>query len=232
MPSRMSGSGWDALPVDREGRQALLNVRELVEALPNIREWLGVPLECPGVVRRRCRTSRSGGRPSRMSGNGRETLPNIQEWWEAHPDIQELSGNPLECPGGSLKCLGVFKSPSRMSGRVFRPLSDMHESLTNTPGNPRGPPGHPGGPSEHSRKSERASRTSMRVSRPLPDIREGLRTTPGYPRGLPDIREGLPPLPDIREGLPNTDKHLGGPPNHSQTSEKAFNNSQIFVRAS
>ena len=41
----MSGSGW--------------------EALPDIREWLGGPPECLGLV----------GRPSRMSGCVREALP-------------------------------------------------------------------------------------------------------------------------------------------------------------
>ena len=39
------------------------------ETLPDVREWLRVPPECPGMV----------GRPYRMSGSGRETLPNVQE---------------------------------------------------------------------------------------------------------------------------------------------------------
>ena len=40
------------------------------EALPDIWEWSGVPLGCPGVV----------GIPSRMSGCGREALQDVREW--------------------------------------------------------------------------------------------------------------------------------------------------------
>ena len=46
-PSRMSESGWNALP--------------------DVREWSGGPPKCPGEVRR----------PSKMSGNGGEALPNV-----------------------------------------------------------------------------------------------------------------------------------------------------------
>ena len=45
----MSGSGW--------------------EAFPNVREWSGSPPGCPAVV----------GRPSRLTGSGREALPDDQE---------------------------------------------------------------------------------------------------------------------------------------------------------
>ena len=54
----------------------------------DVREWLGDPPKCPVVVRR----------PSWMSGNGREALP----------DVREFLGGPLRCPG-------VVRSPSRMS---------------------------------------------------------------------------------------------------------------------
>ena len=40
------------------------------EALPDVREWLKGYPECPKVV----------GRPSRMSGSGREALSDIREW--------------------------------------------------------------------------------------------------------------------------------------------------------
>ena len=50
-PSRMSGSGQEALP----------NVREWLEALPDVWEWSGGPPGCPRVV----------GIPSRMSDSGR-----------------------------------------------------------------------------------------------------------------------------------------------------------------
>ena len=56
----MSESGWEALP----------DVRELSEALQDVREWLKGYPECRGVVRRPCR----------MSESGRETLPNVQQF--------------------------------------------------------------------------------------------------------------------------------------------------------
>ena len=34
----------------------------------------------------------------RMSGSCRKTLPIVQEWWNSHPDVQELSGDSPECP--------------------------------------------------------------------------------------------------------------------------------------
>ena len=39
-------------------------------ALPDVREWLGDPAECPGVIERL----------SLMSGSGLEALPDVQEW--------------------------------------------------------------------------------------------------------------------------------------------------------
>ena len=74
-PSRMSKSGW--------------------EALPDVREWLGGPPGCPGVVGRPSRLSGSGERPSWMSGSCweallkvREALPDVHEGWEALPDVR------------------------------------------------------------------------------------------------------------------------------------------------
>ena len=46
--------------------------------LPDFREWLGGPPGCPGVVGRHSWMSRSGGRPSRMSGSGQESLPDVK----------------------------------------------------------------------------------------------------------------------------------------------------------
>ena len=69
------------------GREALLGTLEVIpdvrewsggprgcpgvygEAIPDVREWLRGPPGCPGVV----------GKPSRMTGSGRETLPNVRE---------------------------------------------------------------------------------------------------------------------------------------------------------
>ena len=40
------------------------------EVLTDDREWSGVPAGCPRVI----------GRPSRMSGSGREDNPEVREW--------------------------------------------------------------------------------------------------------------------------------------------------------
>ena len=69
----MSGSGPDTLS---DVRKVLPNARRY---FPDVRELVG--------------------RPSRMSGSGRQALPYVQEWWKVPP----------ECPG-------VVARPSRMSG--------------------------------------------------------------------------------------------------------------------
>ena len=64
------------------------------------------------------------GRPSQMSGSGREALPNVREWL----------GNPPGCPGSLHGCLGVVGSPSQKLGGpleclgLVRRLSQMSES--------------------------------------------------------------------------------------------------------
>ena len=40
------------------------------DAILDVRVWSGGPPGCPGEV----------GMPSRMSGSGREALPDVQEW--------------------------------------------------------------------------------------------------------------------------------------------------------
>ena len=47
------------------------------EALPDIREWLGGPLECLGVVRRPFQCPGVVGRHFGRSRSGQETLPNV-----------------------------------------------------------------------------------------------------------------------------------------------------------
>ena len=84
MPTQMSGSVWETLTGDWE-------------ALPDEWEWSGGPPGCPGVV----------GRPSRMSGSGREALPDDPKW----------SGDPPECPG--------------VVGRLFRMSRGGGEALLN-----------------------------------------------------------------------------------------------------
>ena len=60
---------WSGGPtrVLESGLETLLNVQE---SLPDVREWSGVFLECPGVVVS----------PSWMSESGRESLLNVREW--------------------------------------------------------------------------------------------------------------------------------------------------------
>ena len=64
------------------------------EALLDMREWSGVSLGCPRVVRNPSRLSgrpsRKFGRPYRMYGSCRETFPNVQKWSGIYP----------RCPGG------------------------------------------------------------------------------------------------------------------------------------
>ena len=74
----MSGSGRETIPDVQKMWEALLDVCELSRDTPGSPKVVGGPPECPGVV----------GRTSRMSGSGRETLPDVPEWWEALLDIR------------------------------------------------------------------------------------------------------------------------------------------------
>ena len=107
----MSASGQEALP----------DVRELSETFPNVLEWSGDPLRCPGVVGLPSHMSGSGERPSWMSGSGLESLS----------DVRECSEGPPGCPGGPLGCLEVFERLSQMSGSGLEALSEAQESLPN-----------------------------------------------------------------------------------------------------
>ena len=82
------------------GREAFLDVRGDLESLSKVREWSGGTPRCPGVV----------GKPSRMSGIGREALRDVREW----------SGVPLESPV-------VVGMPYRMSGNCREALPDVQE---------------------------------------------------------------------------------------------------------
>ena len=79
-----------------------------------VREWSGGPTGCPEVVVRAFGMSRSG----------RETLPDVLEWWEALPDVREWSGGPSKCPG-------VVGKHFRMSGRPSRKSRTGREALPN-----------------------------------------------------------------------------------------------------
>ena len=69
------------------------------EVLPEVREWSGCLLGCPGEVGRPFQNSWSGREASRMSRIG----------GDAHPDIREWSGGPPGSPR-------VVGRSSRMSG--------------------------------------------------------------------------------------------------------------------
>ena len=91
--SRLSGSGRETSVICRSGREVLPVLRQWSGGPFGFLEWSGVPPVCLAVV----------GSPSRMSGSGRETLPDAREW----------SGGPHRCPG-------VFGSPTRMSVKLSR----------------------------------------------------------------------------------------------------------------
>ena len=98
-----------------------------------------------------------GRRPSGLSGSGRETLLDVQEWL----------GVSLGCPGGPLGCPGMFGRPSRMSGSLSRlfesgreALSAVWDGLLTTAGHPEGGPDPSwtsGKTPDHSRTTERSS---------------------------------------------------------------------------
>ena len=69
----MSGSGWDAVSVVRAWSEDTSGCPVVVVVSPG----------CPGEV----------GRPSRMSGRGRETLPDVSERWEVLLDVWEWQGS-------------------------------------------------------------------------------------------------------------------------------------------
>ena len=92
--------------------------------------------------------SQKFGRPSWRSVNGRDTLPDVPEGWEALSDVRQLSGGPPECAEGPPSCPGVVGWPFRMfvSGRETLPnvreaswmsgsgretLPDVREALSN-----------------------------------------------------------------------------------------------------
>ena len=64
----------------------------------------------PGRGRDPFRMSAVFGSPSRMSGNGREDLPDVQEW--------------SRCPPG---CLEVVRRPARMTGSGREDIPDVQE---------------------------------------------------------------------------------------------------------
>ena len=85
-----------------------MDVRGSQDTLPDVQKWSGGPPGCPGVV----------GWPSWMSESGRETLPNVQEWWEVP-----------RCPG-KLAVIQECSEGPRMSGSGRENLLDFREALS------------------------------------------------------------------------------------------------------
>ena len=138
----MSGSSWKSSRMSESGR----------ETYPDIREWSGCPPGCPAVVGRPSWMSLRGGRPFRMSGSCRVTLPDVRE---ALPVVREWSGDPSECSGVVGKPSQMCGRPFQMSGRphrcpgsVRKALSDIREALSNVREWLGGPPRSSGGPLE------------------------------------------------------------------------------------
>ena len=78
---------WSGSPAGVVGRPSRMSGNGRVP-LPDVREWLGGPLVCPGVVASPSQMSESGpeglngcpgevGSLSSMSGSGREPLPDV-----------------------------------------------------------------------------------------------------------------------------------------------------------
>ena len=86
-----------------------------------------------------------------MSRSGRETHPDVPEWWEALLNVRQF----LRGPRG---CSGVARRPSRMSGGGQEALPNVREWF----GGPHGCPGVVGRSSWMSGSSREA----------LPDVRE------------------------------------------------------------
>ena len=100
------------------------------EALPYVREWTGGPLRSLEVVGRPSRMSGSGRESCLMSGSGRKAIPNVREWSGEPPGCPGVFEGPPGCPGvfeGPPGCPGVVKSPYQMSGSGRKALQDDQE---------------------------------------------------------------------------------------------------------
>ena len=233
-PFQMSVSCWVALPDVREwlGDPAeCLGVVEgplgCPEGLTDVWEWSRGSLECPGVVRR----------PSRMSGSGRDTLSDVRERLGGPPrcsavvgrlsQMTERGGKPSRMSRRLRGYLGVVGRPSWMSGSGRNTLPEVLEGPLGCPGVVGGPPRYPrvvscppeypgvvgrpcrmsasGGmlswmsgslhgcpgvfekPSRMSGRTiqmfGRSSRMSVTVQKALPDIREALLNVQKWSRG-------------------------------------------------
>ena len=96
------------------------------KAIPNVREWSGDSLGCPGVV----------GWPSQLPRSGLEILSDVREW----------SGGPPRCPGvveRPTKSPGMVGRQSRKSGKGRETLLEVCEGLKGPPKTWKGQMAHP-----------------------------------------------------------------------------------------
>ena len=96
--------------MSRSGRESLQEVRE---ALLDVRELSGDPPGCPGVVIEPHGYPGDFGRPFRMSGSRRESLPDVRGGRETLPDVW----GGQEALTDVWKWLGVLPGCSRVVGR-------------------------------------------------------------------------------------------------------------------
>ena len=161
---------------------------------PDVQEWLGSPPKSQGVV----------GRPTRMSGSGREAILDVRELSGGPPgspevveglfqmsgsgreallDARDLTGGPLECQEVVERppvCLGVVGGPSRTSGSCHvtlpnvREWSGGHSNVQEWSGDTSGCPGVVRRHSQMSLSGGRRYRISGSGWKTIPDVREWL----------------------------------------------------------
>ena len=202
-PSRMSGSGREALPNVRKWSRGLPGSPRLVEMpswmsgsgrevvgsgpprCPVVPERSGGPSGCLGVVGRPYRMSESH---FRMTGSGQLALLDVETVFrmsesglDALPEVREWSGDPPECPGVIGRPSRMSGSPCRMFGRGRLALSDVREWSEGLPGCPGGVAGSPG-------VVKRVSGCPGVFVRPSRLSRSGRQTLPYVREPLPDDR--------------------------------------------
>ena len=190
-PFKMSGSGREALPDVQEwskgypesprvirrhsqmsggGQEAFSDFRERSGGPPGCPGVVGVPYGCPGMV----------GRPSRMSGNGEEAIPEVRNalsniHWHWHCSLT------LEEPPSTQGHPGVSPDHSRMSLSGWR-LFWMSGSCREPPGCPGGPPGCLGVIGRPSWMSGSGRKDLLDVRDALPYVWEWSGSLPECPR--------------------------------------------------
>ena len=148
-PYRMSSSGWLALSDVREWLRGppgcpTVDVRPFQMFRsggrpPDVRETSRISKsvrkdpECPGVVGK---TSWMSGRPSQMSGSGREAVPDVREWSKDYLECLRVVKRPTQMSKSG-------RRPSRMSGSGREAVLDVQEWSRGPPECPKvvgGPP--------------------------------------------------------------------------------------------